>query len=87
MSRIYFLYVLNDDIYDEFVNWKGVKMDELATAIVDSVSLIKELFTGAVEGANVVAMDQATLMDAISSIVQNVAVFVTQLIGEIVTKL
>jgi len=62
-------------------------MNELATAIVDSVSLIKELFSDAATGGNVVAMDQATLMDAISSIVQNVAVFVTQLIGEIVVKL
>lgn len=63
-------------------------MEELATAIVDGASLIKQLFSSAAgaEG-NIVAIDEATLWETMSTIVQNIAAFMTQLFGEIVTKL
>jgi hypothetical protein len=63
-------------------------MEELASAIVDGINLVKLLFAdaSAAEG-NTIAIDQESLMDGISSIVQNIAAFVTELTGLIVTKL
>jgi len=63
-------------------------MEELATAIVDGVSLFSQLFNAATDGGgNVMAIDQATMWESISSIVQNLAAFVTELAGEIASKI
>jgi len=59
-------------------------VEELATAIVDTVYLVKELFLGLgnAEGSTV-AQDQGVLWGSISSIVHNVLSFLTELFGEI----
>jgi hypothetical protein len=65
-----------------------VEMDALATAIVDAASVLKNLVDAAGDGqANVAAVDQADLLESISSIVQNVAAFLTELAGNIAGKL
>ena len=66
---------------------KESEMEELARAITDSFSLIKQLLAAATgEGGNVVSMDEAAVLESISSILQNVAAFMTELVGEIATK-
>ncbi len=63
-------------------------MEQLATAIIDGVHLIKQLLIAAGNGeGNVVALDEQALWEGISSIVQNLTAFLTQLAGEIATKL
>jgi hypothetical protein len=63
-------------------------MEQLATAIVDGAHLIQQIFVAAANGeGNIVALDQQTLLDGLSSIVQNMAAFLTQLVGEIIIKL
>ena len=63
-------------------------MEELATAIVDGFNLIKQLFSSAsAAGSNVAAIDHESLMESISSIVQNIAAFVTELAGAIITRI
>ena len=63
-------------------------MEELATAIVDGASLMKQLFSLAAgtEG-NIVPIDETTVLETLSSIAQNITSFVTELVGQILTKL
>jgi len=63
-------------------------MDELATAIVDAASILKNLVDAAGNGqVNTAAVDQSALLQSISSIVQNMAAFFTELAGAIAGKL
>ena len=63
-------------------------MEQLATAIVDGAHLVKQIFISAANGeGNIVALDEEALLESISSIVQNLAAFLTQLVGEIIIKL
>lgn len=67
-------------------------MDALARAIVDAASLFRSLLDSATapggnEVANVVALSQADVMQSLTSIVQNLAAFVTELLGTIAGKL
>jgi len=67
-------------------------MDALATAIVDAASLFRNLLDGASEPggnmiANVVAVSQGDVLQSLTSIVQNLAAFVTELLGAIAGKL
>ncbi len=66
---------------------KESEMEELASAIIDGFSLVKQLFAAATgEGGNVVSMDEGTFLESISSIIQNFTAFMTELAGEIATK-
>ena len=63
-------------------------MEQLAQAIIDGASLIKQVLTdmaGADSGGN--ALSDTELWQDITSIVQNFAGFLTQLIGEITTHI
>jgi hypothetical protein len=62
-------------------------MEELATAIVDATVLLRDLIDGATAQGNVAAADQGEVWESISSIVQNLAAFVTELAGQIAGKL
>jgi hypothetical protein len=67
-------------------------MDSLATAIMDAASLFRSLIdsaSGSGENAvaNVVALSQADVLHSLTSIVQNLAAFVTELLGAIAGKL
>ena len=67
-------------------------MDALATAIVDAASLFKSLLDGASGPGgnavvNVVALSQGDVLHSLTSIVQNLATFVTELLGAIAGKL
>jgi alpha-D-ribose 1-methylphosphonate 5-triphosphate synthase subunit PhnH len=67
-------------------------MDALATAIVDAASLFRSLLDGTSEPggnivANVVAVSQEDMLQSLTSIVQNLAAFVTELLGVIAGKL
>lgn len=65
-----------------------VEMKELATAIVDAASVLKNLVDGAGDGqVNVAAVDQSDLLQSISSIVQNLAAFLTELAGAIAAQM
>jgi hypothetical protein len=65
-----------------------VEMEELATAIVDAASVLKNLVDGAGDGqVNVAGVDQSDLLQSISSIVQNLAAFLTELAGAIAAQL
>ncbi len=59
-------------------------MEQLAKAIVDAIYLVKELFVDLGNGeGDIAAQDQEVLWGSISSIVQNVLSFLTELFGEI----
>jgi hypothetical protein len=67
-------------------------MDSLATAIVDAASLFRSLLDSASGAggnavANVVALSQADVLHSLTSIVQNLAAFVTELLGAIAGKM
>ncbi len=67
-------------------------MDSLATAIVDAASLFRSLLDHAAEPggnavANVVALSQADVLHSLTSIVQNLAAFVTELLGAIAGRI
>ena len=62
-------------------------MDSLTEVIVDTANLIKDLFAKVAGGeSNIVAQDQETLWDSLSSIAQNLVSFFNELVGEIAAK-
>jgi hypothetical protein len=67
-------------------------MDALATAIVDAASLFKNLLDsasgpGGNAVANVVTLSQGDVLHSLTTIVHNLATFVTDLLGAIAGKL
>ncbi len=63
-------------------------MEELATAIVDAASVLKNLVDATGDGqGNAVAVNQADLLQSISAIIQNLASFLAELAGSVAAKL